>query len=848
MEGIKNLIENIPFSALVWEYHDNYKKIKCIESNQKFYKSNQNQQVKGLYIKSVIPNFSKKDFSIYSDVIKTNKTMIRTYFTNHQKYQSKIVYLFDNYLAEIFEKTSLSCHLNLYLNDLINMVLIINDDFIIQNVNDLFLKISQYNLENVIDHNVQMFFNDKLSLEKEKQIIQNTFRAKDDINLLVDYYFIKMFDIDSLHYVLIIKDVSPFYKNIIYAKVIEEIDIPIAIFDNSTNKFELYKCIESNKRFKKIFSTDGNPGAECDSRVSTEIDLVDIFSDEIYIKLRKNYKKWMTNGLSVIEQCVFNNNIYNFTCFLIQNQTFGLFLNDITFDENDKEDEISKNTFLSNITKNFKIPINTMLSIINLLSDTELTDRQKNYINTILNSNYQLMALITDVVDYTNLKLNKVELNLQPFNLREEIEDNFDIVYNKTKDKGLEFRLDFDNKIPPYLIGDKDRIKQILMVLLKNAIYHTEKGKIILDIQLQKDKAKRDSSPIKKLISSSTRFLSHQSFQNELKKKHAIIFNITDTGIGISDSQKDNILMSTRKKTIKGKNGLGLTIANGLISLMSGKLEFHSKVNVGTTFYFTLEFEEYTNIEKIEEISVNLLKDKTVIIVSLEIKTRLEISSFIIQWNMEPILLSSLEEGLFYLTNKSNIDILIIDISMMDETLLQNFSNIPVIGIGDTNDSDKFRGILSKPVMKNKLLKLCINIFSEHQIELKRISSAEKEKEKQKISILVGDENKVNQSYIYNTLNKLGYTNIDIVSDGNEYLKKIKHNVYDLHLIDSEISKIEDIIEKIKTTKNSFVVGLTTKDRKKNKNIKVDVYLVKPIDQNELKALLKVITRRIKNK
>ena len=239
---------------------------------------------------------------------------------------------------------------------------------------------------------------------------------------------------------------------------------------------------------------------------------------------------------------------------------------------------------------------------------------------------------------------------------------------------------------------------------------------------------------------------------------------------------------------------------------------------------------------------------------------RLDLYKILSDWEMQPFICSHLDEAIVYLkNNKFNLCFMDIEIwNGGDISIIKEIENVlTIIVMFDKNkqesDDKKIKYTLEKPIIKAELLKLCLNLFGDRNIKKKK-KSTDEIKIYNNFSILISDDNKFNQQIVANMLNKLGYKNIDISNDGEETIRKtIKKKInYDLHLVDIHLPKI-DGYKIVKTLKKElkgdvYIVAMVNENKKEDKKIKkseFDAYITKPINLNELRAILKVISRHI---
>jgi len=225
----------------------------------------------------------------------------------------------------------------------------------------------------------------------------------------------------------------------------------------------------------------------------------------------------------------------------------------------------AKGLFLANMSHEMRTPLHAILGMTSMLLDTPLGEEQQNFVETIRTSSDALLATINDVLDLSKIESNKLELEVQPFDLRDCVETSLDIVAPIANQKRLKLSYRLDPAIPRQVNGDVARLRQVLLNLLSNAVKFTEEGGVSVEVQ---------RSP-------------HNDARLDLH------FAIHDTGIGIPDkfqhrlfdafSQADE---STTRKY--GGTGLGLAICKRLVTLMDGDVGVRSAPGQGSTFYFSI--------------------------------------------------------------------------------------------------------------------------------------------------------------------------------------------------------------------------------------------------------------------
>jgi signal transduction histidine kinase/ActR/RegA family two-component response regulator len=359
-----------------------------------------------------------------------------------------------------------------------------------------------------------------------------------------------------------------------------------------------------------------------------------------------------------------------------------------------------KELFIANISHEIRTPLNAMMGFVELLKDTKLNDKQLNYIDTISYSSKNLINILNDVLDYSKIESNSLQIEDICMNIFDTLSEVVNLFGVEASNKGIGLNLIIDENVPENIKSDPTRIKQIISNLVSNSIKFTLDGDIDIIVKI--------------LNNADGRFVE---------------FAVKDTGIGISAEEQKKIFneFEQANETISrkyGGTGLGLSISTKLASLLDSSIQLQSKIGVGSKFYFKIPVQEcavFDTIDDTQEIQFN--KDKKILIAE-DIGTNAKLMKEIFANIGLDVDIAKNGEEAFNMYLKNGYDIIFMDINMpVEDGLKATFKilaherkncleNTPIIALTanalrEDRDNYLMSGMddyLVKPVSKEKII------------------------------------------------------------------------------------------------------------------------------------------------
>ncbi len=496
----------------------------------------------------------------------------------------------------------------------------------------------------------------------------------------------------------------------------------------------------------------------------------------------------------------------------------------------------SKSTFVANISHEIRTPLNGISGMLELIKNDPLTTKQSNYVNLAKVSISSLSVLINDLLNLSKIEAGKIDIELKEFNIVKAISSVIESMSIKSMEKDIELLFDWNNIEHQWVLSDDYRFKQVLVNLIGNAIKFTDKGTIEVHANTSID----ESNP--QIVN--------------------LTISVEDTGVGMTEEQQDMLFQPFTQATkntdkLYGGTGLGLSISKKLVTLLGGDIKVTSNPDKGSTFTFTIQSKLIPNDNDLLRSPV--LRGKKVIFITEHKKAYQAISTQLTRWHADVNLVNQAESQ-SYLDDAIVTDLIIVEADAYNNALNQwvqyctENQQCQLILIENSkveyiNSQAHEQNIsIAPPLLPYTFLSIIESIFGNKTADSTDSTPLKEKQEQQQFSILVVDDNEINQIVAVGLLEELPLK-IQTAYNGQEALDVLNttKDKFDLILMDCQMPvmngfKATELIRQEKAGEHNrdiiiiaMTAGAMVNDKDACLKSGMNDFIAKPLDANDFR-------------